>query len=225
MRQRIGVYGGTFDPIHNGHLKVAEAVLRSFAMDRVLFVPAYVPPHKRGQEISSSYHRLAMLALATSDTPQFLISTIELESPSRPYTIETLQWLQVQYADAQLFFIMGADSFRDIILWREYERILSEYDVVVSTRPGYDDSQDVGSHLARYLQGKMIDLRGGLLASSEYLATPHIYLTDYVTVDVSSTEVRKAVVNGHKISELVPPAVEAYLAKYQLYQKSECQTS
>ncbi|MBL8186827.1 MAG: adenylyltransferase/cytidyltransferase family protein, partial [Acidobacteria bacterium] len=99
MRQRIAVYGGTFDPIHDGHLRVADAILKAFAMDRMLFVPAFVPPHKRSQQISSPFHRLAMLALATADQPQMFVSSIELEAPQRPYTIETLGRLQIELGD------------------------------------------------------------------------------------------------------------------------------
>jgi len=127
VRQRLGVYGGTFDPIHNGHLRVAAALLENFALDQLLFVPAFVPPHKRGQEISAPHHRYAMLALATAQDARMLISTIELEAPTRPYTIETLGRLQTQDPRAQLFFVMGMDSFREVTSWREHERLLSEY--------------------------------------------------------------------------------------------------
>jgi nicotinate-nucleotide adenylyltransferase len=223
LRRRIGVYGGTFDPIHNGHYRVAEAVLKCFAMERILFVPAYVPPHKRTLEISSPYHRLAMLALATAEAPQMLISTIELEAPSRPYTIETLQRLQSECPQARLFFVMGADSFRDITMWHEHERILNEYDVIVATRPGYHDGRNTAAHLAQQLQAKIVDLRGGLLPLSESLVTPHIYLTDYVVVDVSATDVRRIAAQGGEVHDFVPPAVAAYIAKYKLYQNLECQ--
>jgi nicotinate-nucleotide adenylyltransferase len=223
LRQRIGVYGGTFDPIHNGHFRVAEAILRSFAMDRMLFVPAYVPPHKRGREIGSPYHRLAMLALATADSPQMFISTIELEAPARPYTIETLQRLRHECHNAQLFFVMGADSFKEITMWREYERILNEYDCIVAIRPGYHDGRDIAAHLAQHLQVRIIDLRGGLLPSDGTLTTPHIYLTDYVAVDISSTDAREIASKGRKLDDLVPPAVAAYIVKYRLYQNLECQ--
>lgn len=186
-------------------------------MDRILFVPAYVPPHKRGQQISSPYHRLAMLALATAEMPQIFISTIELEAPSRPYTIETLRRLQTEYRDASLFFIMGADSFKDVTTWREYEGILTGYNCIVATRPGYLEGERISDHLTRDLQARIIDLRGGLSPSDLSLATPHIYLTDFVAVDVSATGVRAAVAGELTIADQVPPAVSGYIAKYQLY--------
>ena len=226
LRRRIGIYGGTFDPIHNGHFKVAEAVLNAFALDQMLFVPAFAPPHKRKQTIGSPFHRLAMLALATANSPRMFVSTVELEAPSQPYTIETLGRLQAELQPVRLFFVMGADSFRDVTSWREYEGILSEYDVVVATRPGYyryygseNDAKTAG-HLAPQLETRIVDLRGGGYPSNKDLKSPRIYLTDYVAVDVSATGIREAVEQGRSIDDLVPPSVAAYIEKYQLYRKS-----
>jgi nicotinate-nucleotide adenylyltransferase len=234
LRRRIGIYGGTFDPVHHGHLKVAEAVLSAFALDRIFFVPAFTPPHKRKRMISSPFHRMAMLALATADSPKMFVSTIELEAPSRPYTIETLGRLQTELQPARLFFVMGADSFIDVTSWREYEAILSEYDVIVATRPGYHGhySQDGATNgkkeeceetigaLAPQLRRLIVDLRGGAWPSNEDLNSSRIYLTDYVSIDVSATGVREAVEQGRSIDGLVPPSVAAYIEKYRLYQKS-----
>ncbi len=223
MRHRIAVYGGTFDPIHNGHLRVADAILKAFAMDRLLFVPAFVPPHKRGQRISSPFNRLAMLALATADQPLMLISTIELEAPQRPYTIETLGILQAEFPDAGLFFVMGEDSFLDVTMWREHKRLLTEYDIVVATRPGLGKEEcegNLASHLESDLQARCIDLRGGRIPTDQQLDEPHIYLTDYVAVDVSATGIREAVEQGHAIDTMVPPPVADYIEKYQLYRKA-----
>jgi nicotinate-nucleotide adenylyltransferase len=229
LRLRIGIYGGTFDPVHNGHLIVAERVSNAFALDRILFVPAYTPPHKRKRMISSPFHRMAMLALATADSPKMFISTVELEAPSRPYTIETLGRLQTELQPARLFFVMGGDSFGDVTSWREYEAILSEYDVIVATRPGFrnhdrrDDAQNdeetVGS-LPTQLRRRIVDLRDGSYPSDEDLKSPRIYLTDYVSIDVSATGIREAVEQGRSIDDLVPPSVAAYIKKYRLYQMS-----
>ena len=238
LRRRIGIYGGTFDPVHHGHLKVAEAVSSAFALDRILFVPAFTPPHKRKRMISSPFHRMAMLALATADSPKMIISTVELEAPSRPYTIETLGRLQTELQPARLFFMMGADSFGDVTSWREYEAILSEYDVVVATRPGYrghdnydgaaqdgkedgkEDGEEAVVALAPQLRMRIVDLRGGACPSNEDLKSSRIYLTDYVSVDVSATGIREAIEQGRSIDDLVPPSVAAYIEKYRLYQKS-----
>lgn len=214
---RIGVYGGTFDPIHNGHLRIAEALIGAFYLERLLLVPAFVPPHKRGQAIGSPYHRMAMLALATADAPRIEISTVELEAPSRPYTVETLGLLRMHYPGARLFFVMGSDSFREITLWREYERILKEYDVIVSMRPGVDLAQDPAGHLPAEIRETVADLRGGRAPSEADLASGRIFLTDYVSVDVSSTGIREMAAQGAGIDKLIPPAVAAYIGKYGLY--------
>lgn len=231
--KRIGVYGGTFDPIHNGHLRVADEIVRAFDLDQMLMVPAVVPPHKRKQVISSPFHRLAMLVLATRDRPRFFVSTIELEAPERPYTIETLGRLQAEFGDARLFFLMGGDSFRDITMWREYERILTEYDCIVAMRPGISapgisapgiSTEDAGAgaaaHLARHVRERVTDLRPRRNPTEEMLAAPRIYLTDYVAMDISSTELRESVARGERIQHLVPAPVADYIEKYRLYQNS-----
>lgn len=229
LRRRIGIYGGTFDPVHHGHLKVAVAVSDAFALDRIIFVPAFTPPHKRKRVISSPFHRMAMLALATAGSPKMFISTVELEAPSQPYTIETLGRLQTELQPARLFFIMGGDSFGDITSWREYESILSEYDVVVVTRPdcrvndaygGAGDGEEAVGALAPQLRMRIVDLRGGAHPSDEDLKSPRIFLTDYVSIDVSATGIREAARQGLSIDGLVPPTVAAYIEKYRLYQKT-----
>src|SRR5262249_17789874 len=108
----------------------------------MVFVPAFTPPHKRKQAISSPFHRMSMLPLATAGFSKMFVSTIELEAPSRPYTIETLARLQAELDPVRLFFIMGADSFRDLASWREYERIMREFDVIVAMRPGYEPENE-----------------------------------------------------------------------------------
>lgn len=218
--QHIGVYGGTFDPLHNGHFEVAKALLPAFALDVMLFVPAFVPPHKRKQAISSPFHRLAMLALATANEPQMFVSTIELEAPARPYTIETLHRLQAARPQAQLFFVMGADSFRDVTMWREHERLLQEFSIIVATRPGYLETESSTAHLAPDLRARVIDLRGGRLPAATDLAAPHVYLTDYIEVDVAATFIRQGAAQGRAVDDFVPPPIAAYIAKYKLYQNS-----
>lgn len=218
-RQRIGVYGGTFDPLHNGHFQVAKAILQAFALDEMLFVPAFVPPHKRKQAISSLFHRLAMLALATAREPQMFVSAIELEAPTRPYTIETLQRLQAARPQAQLFFVMGADSFRDVTMWRDHERLLNDFSAIVATRPGYlEEAENIAAHLAPELQRRIVDLRGGRFPATTNLTAPHVYLTDYIEVDVAATYVREQAAQGQAVDDFTPPAVAAYIAKYRLYQ-------
>src|SRR5919112_5741235 len=121
-RKRIALYGGTFDPVHNGHMSVARALLQLFALDELVFIPAHVAPHKREQFVSPGLMRYAMLALATQSEARLRVSTFELDAPERPYTVETLARMKEKYgSESRLFFVMGADSWTDIRTWREWE--------------------------------------------------------------------------------------------------------
>src|SRR4030095_4051367 len=135
--ERIAIYGGTFDPVHYGHLTVAKKSIELFDITRLLFVSARHAPHKLEREVTSSLHRHAMLVLATQDEPQMFVSTFELEDPSRRYTIDTLEHFKHQFSDAELFFLMGADSWSEIETWREWNRLTEMANLIVVTRPGY----------------------------------------------------------------------------------------
>src|SRR5688572_16232914 len=138
-QQRIALYGGTFDPVHVGHLEVARKVLPLFEIEKVLFIPAQLAPHKVGRPVTEPIHRYAMLALATQNDPQLLISTFELDAPDRRYTVDTVEHFRTKFGDsAELFFIMGADSWSEIRTWREWERLLKIVNHIVVTRPGHE---------------------------------------------------------------------------------------
>ena len=233
-RNRVGIYGGTFDPVHNGHINVARGIIDAFGFDELLFVPAFVPPHKREQMISAGFHRFAMLVIATESEPEMRVSTIELELPSKPYTVETLARLQANDPQSQLFFVMGADSFAEITSWREYERLLMSYSIVVAVRPqnsGHwsvdtgqgqesaiaEDESDPGSHLPSHLRERIVDLRGARCPSRGELDEQHIFLTDYVLSDVAATRIRELIRSGCDASALLPRGVDDYAIKYGIY--------
>jgi nicotinate-nucleotide adenylyltransferase len=222
-RKRIALYGGTFDPVHNGHLAVAQNVLRLFALDELLFIPAHIAPHKRERAVTPALKRYAMLALATQSEERMRISSIELDAPERPYTIDTLARLQERLGpQARLFFMMGADSWADITTWREWERLLMASDHIVITRPGYDFK---AAHVTDRVRERIVDLRG---ASTEKVAREveagmKIYLTDAVLMDVSATAIRRAARDGRasEVSALVSPQVADFIRKYGLYTETE----
>jgi len=217
--RRVAAFGGTFDPIHNGHIEVVRAVVRHFLVDQLLIIPANRPPHKDTSAIADAYHRFTMAVLASIDEHNVLVSTIELEAPDRPYTFETIERLKSGFrAGTRLFFIIGADSFEEINTWREPERLLSSTNFIIVTRPGY---QVRTSHLDERIRSTVIDLRGreGKVEIEGEVDKYHIYLTDYVYMGVSSTEIRQRVRENESIEGLVPQRVADYIRKYELYRR------
>jgi nicotinate-nucleotide adenylyltransferase len=217
--KRIALYGGTFDPVHDGHLAVARGLVSLLALDELLFVPAHTAPHKRSAPPTSPWHRHAMLALATQGEARFRVSSVELDAPERPYTVETLARLLEELKDARLFFVMGADSWAEITTWREWERLLEMCDHVVVTRPGYELSF---GHVPGKIRARIVDLRGSVRERTRRAVResepPKIFLSDAVSEDVSATGVRRAVARGGSPEGLrVPRAVADYINKYGLY--------
>jgi nicotinate-nucleotide adenylyltransferase len=225
-RRRIALYGGTFDPVHAGHLAVARGLLLLFALDEVLFIPAYVAPHKRERRVSPALDRHAMLALATQGEANFRVSTVELEAPERPYTVNTLSsFCETFGGSARLFFVMGADSWEEITTWREWERVLTLTDHLVVTRPGYGL---LTAHVTRAVRERIVDVRGQTReqvarALEEGETGTRIYLTDAANVDAAATDIRAVVARGawDELGALVAPPVAEYIRKYGLYQEAD----
>ena len=226
VRRRIALYGGTFDPVHVGHEAVARNLTQLFALDEVLFVPAYVAPHKRDRRVSPALDRHAMLALATQDERRFRVSAVELSAPERPYTVDTLTHFLGAYdgGRARLFFVMGADSWEEITTWREWERVLTLTDQLVVTRPGYELST---GHVTDDIRERIVDVRGatrerveGELKSAQ---GPRVYLTDAANVEAAATDVRAVAARGDwgALGALVAPAVAEYIRKYGLYRETD----
>ncbi len=218
QRRRIGIYGGTFDPVHLGHVEVAKSVLPLFELDQVLFVPAMHAPHKLARAVTSPLHRYAMLTLATQDDFRQMVSTFELDASDRRYTVETVAHFQAEFGkSSELFFIMGADSWAEITTWRDWERLLSMTNHIVVTRPHVELRTD---HLPESVRKRIVDLRGVKKAPGSESGT--IFISDAVMVDISATEIRRAA-NENRDAELltlVPESVAEYIRKYSLYRDS-----
>jgi nicotinate-nucleotide adenylyltransferase len=212
--KRIAFYGGSFDPVHCGHLTIARRLTGIFELDEFVFVPAFHAPHKKRKKPTSAFQRFAMLALATQDDPQLSISTFELDAPDRRYTVDTVEhFQQVLGESTELFFIMGADSWSEITTWREWERLLSMTNHIVVTRPGYEP---VRTHVGAVGE-RIVDLRSG--QSPQVEGDKKIYFTDVVMKDVSATAIRRLASEG-RINELigqVPGPVLEYIKKYGIY--------
>lgn len=214
--KRIAFYGGSFDPLHNGHLVIAQKLTALFSFDEFVFIPAFHAPHKLNRKPTSAFHRYAMLALATENDDKIKISIVELEAPEKPFTIETQTKLKNELPNAQIFFVIGADSWNEIDTWREWEKVLTLTNIVVVTRPEHELNF---SHVTEEINKRIIDLRGDreLPAIDQ---EPRIYLTDAVQMDISATEIRQMIREGKTgWHELVPAPVVAYIEKYLLYLK------
>ncbi len=224
-RRRIALYGGTFDPVHDGHMAVARELLKLFVLDEVLFIPAHVAPHKRRSvPPASPLHRYAMLALATQDEKRFRISTVELDEPERPYTVETIARLKDATPDARFLFVMGADSWEEITTWREWERLLALTGHVVVTRPGYEIKT---GHVTDEARRRIVDLRQRNMAGDGRAIVlteeAKIYFTDAVKMEIASSDIRRALreVGEQKEGTIkVPQPVAEYIKKYRLYREA-----
>ena len=195
---RIALYGGTFDPVHVGHLQIARRVSELFEIEKVIFIPAQMAPHKIGRPVTHPIHRYAMLALATQDDPRLIVSTFEIDDPDRRYTVDTVEHFQRELNSAELFFIMGADSWSEITTWREWERLLTMTNHIVVTRPGYESSK---AHVGAYGN--------------------RVHFTDAVMNDASATNIRRLASEGRyeELVNLLPGPVLEYVKKYEIYRE------
>lgn len=215
--KQVAFYGGTFDPVHCGHITVGRRLLELFSLDKFVFVPAYHAPHKPHTKPTSAYHRFAMLCLATANDARMSVSTLELDHGEKRYTVETLPELAKLHPDAKIYFVMGADSWMDIRTWREWEKVLLMTSHIVVTRPGYEISTD---HVTDAVRDRIVDLRGR--RSKENLLTDpdsRIYLTDAVILEMSATDIREDIRSDARLDRAddVPDEVAKYIEKYELY--------
>lgn len=217
------LFGGTFDPVHRGHLEVARAAAKRYKLHRVEFVVSDIPPHKQRRAITSYLHRFAMVALALRGQKILFPSTLEApgaaESPSVHYTIETVRHVKqgLRQAD-RLFFLIGMDAFADIATWREPEALLRECEFIVASRPGHSLA-DIGRALPASLRPIAATLEGLSKTKSGKLAHggATIHLLQGVNNPISASEVRKAAGQGRSLARLVPPDVAEYIKKMDLY--------
>jgi nicotinate-nucleotide adenylyltransferase len=217
--KKIGLLGGTFDPVHNGHLAVANHVMQSLALDSVWFIPASLPPHKEGhgdgRAISSFAHRTAMLQRAIRQYPAYVVSDIEAKRTAPSYSIDTVKiLLQQGEPQADLYFIIGADAFLEIDTWKRYKELPTLVNFVIISRPGYPPDK-VGDVIRNNFSGYTYN------PSDETWSSKHskgLFIMQHMDpVPISSTEIRKKVRRGDDIAELVPKAVRDYIKKQNLY--------
>lgn len=211
--RRLGVLGGTFDPIHFGHLDAAEAARASLELDEVLFVPAHDPPHKSAEPRASGFHRFALVALAIQEWPGYRVSDMEVTREGASYTVDTLRALHAcGWRPSQLYFILGADAFADIATWREFPAVLDLAQFAVIARPGTTPEEAVARTPALRSRTRFPAGRGW--NDEEGTA---IYLVEARTRDVSSTLIRARLAERKAIVDLVPAAVARHIISHHLY--------
>ncbi len=191
---RVGVMGGTFDPIHHGHLVAASEVAESFGLDEVVFVPTGHPWQK--SDVSPSEHRYLMTVIATASNPMFTVSRVDIDRDGPTYTIDTLRDLKTQRPDAELFFITGADAVAQILSWRDHDELWDLAHFVAVSRPGHD-------------------------LSTAGLPSDDVSQLEIPALAISSTDCRERVAEGHPVWYLVPDGVVQYIAKHHLYRNNE----
>jgi nicotinate-nucleotide adenylyltransferase len=199
---RIGIFGGTFDPVHYGHLAIAEEVYHKLKLARVVFVPAGQPPHKLGWPITPAQQRLEMLQLAVADNPHFEISLVDIQRVGPSYTVDTLRLLREEWGPhVELYFIIGGDSLKDLPSWHDPAGVIAQACIVALMRPGYVEIEALGQQLSRRLPG---------------LAQRLLTLTG-PRMDISSTDLRQRVRVGEPVRYQIPDAVERYMREQHLY--------
>ena len=210
---KTGILGGTFNPIHLAHLRIAEEVRESCALDEVLFIPASLPPHKPEQAAPFA-DRLAMVQTAIADHPHFRVTDLEARRSGKSFSVDTLELLRQADPAGERFFIVGLDSFRDIATWKDYARIFTLAHLVVTARPGID--------LPDPLAALPVAVRSEFCYDNQLKKLRHcsgnsVIFLEETRLDISSTLIRRKVAAGESIRYLVPPAVAAYIASHDLY--------
>jgi len=211
---KLGILGGTFNPIHLAHLRIAEEVREACRLDKVLFLPAATPPHKQVADAVPFAVRIEMVRAAIADHDKFSVSDIEQQQPGKNYSVQTLQLLRQEFPHAEFYFIIGLDSFRDLPNWKDYQKLFELTHLVVVTRPGINDGNPF-ELLPVAVQNQFC-----------YSCSPEkwqhqkgktlLFLND-TPLGISSTGIRELVAAGRSIRYLVPPAVASLIARYDLY--------
>jgi len=214
---RTGIFGGTFNPIHLAHLRIAEEVREACALDRVLFLPAAVPPHKAIAADIPFADRLAMVEAAVADHPAFAADAMEAERAGASYSVHTFELLRQRFPDDDFFFIIGLDSFRDIESWKDYSRLFALTNIVVAHRPGYGDG-DPRQLLPVAIRDQFCydDASKNLRHNS---GRELIFVAE-TRLEISSTRIRERVAIGRSIRYLVPATVEDYIRAHALYRST-----
>ncbi|MCX7702708.1 MAG: nicotinate-nucleotide adenylyltransferase [Planctomycetota bacterium] len=204
LNMRIGIFGGSFDPVHIGHIETAERVTRKYHLDRLFFVPAFCPPHKTFKTLTDGAHRLRMLEIAIKGNDKFTVEDVELKRGGVSYTVDTLRYFRRSFPQAELYFIIGSDSLEEILLWREIEEAMKIARFVTVLRSGFKES--IFDRLKKVFGEERVSQ-----LKDDFLREP--------PVAVSSSEIRERIKAGESVEGMLPQGVEKYIRQMKLYVK------
>jgi nicotinate-nucleotide adenylyltransferase len=212
---KVGIFGGTFNPIHLGHLRSAEDVREAFALDRIYFVPAARPPHKSEETVAPAFHRLRMVELAVSDNPFFTASAVELERAGTSYSVDTIRYFLETLQPVILFFIVGLDAFREMHTWKDYTVIPSLCHLIITSRPGLPTPPAAQVLPVALQKAFWYDSATGMHKHD----SGHILALHQITgLSIAASTIREKRRQGKSVRYLVPPTVESYIIHHSLYQ-------
>lgn len=212
---KIGLFGGTFDPIHWGHLRSAEEVREAFSLDRILFVPAAKPPHKKRQPTTAPRDRLEMVRCATAGNPGFVVSSVEISRPGISYSIDTLRHFERKRSSGNsVYFILGWDAFREIASWKDFEEIFPLCHLIVTSRPGRKDAMSLKPMPVAVRKLFCYDPKKKIY---RHKSGTYLFFIQVTDIAISASEIRERVRKGKSIRYLVPRAVESFIKKRGLY--------
>ena len=218
----IGILGGTFNPVHFGHLRMAEEVREEFNLDKIFFIPSAHPPHKNSEDIIASRYRKEMVEIAIRGNPRFEISTIEIEREGNSYTIDTIYALKKIYTD-DIYLISGFDTFREFSTWRSVKELVKSCHFIVTSRPG-EDLLNLPLVLAKTVTIRFPDvffilegLKGRITVFDISGSRYKLFALEITALDISATAIRKKISKGESIKYLVPKGVEEYIRENKLY--------
>ncbi|MGB9698170.1 MAG: nicotinate-nucleotide adenylyltransferase [Thermodesulfobacteriota bacterium] len=217
--KKIGLFGGTFNPIHFGHLRAAEEIYEIFALQKVIFIPAADPPHKKRENIIPASWRARMVKLAIADNPRFSLSLVELRRKGKSYSVETIAHFRRRFGQkVQLYFIVGRDAFLEINTWKDYPTLFQLCNFAIMARPGFKKNFSV-DHLPVELKNSFCydKKQRGFIHESGFGVFPR----EITGLDISSTIIREKIAQGQSIKYLLPAAVEDFIYRHKLYQQEK----
>lgn len=216
---KVGLIGGTFNPVHLGHLRGAEETREMLDLDEIVFIPALIPPHKNSQNIASADHRLKMLKLATDSNPAFKVSDIEIKREGPSYTIDTLKYFNSTYHDNEYFFITGTELFTRIDTWKDYKKLFDFANFIILNRPGYYDVDPINLFPITIMNDFILHEKSSEICKFIHTSTNKVIYINIEGIKLSSTKIRELIAENKSISYLVPEKIRDYISRNNLYRE------